>query len=99
MATYSSTSPYINTAIVNGYLDVYQSVLIPDHPEDVVYTIDKQYEYRPDLVAYDLYGTTALWWVFAVRNPNTIKDPLYDFVSGVTIRIPSKTYLKQLLKF
>ena len=99
MANYSTTSPYALTPITNGYLDTYQGRLIPDHSRDIVYTIDKQYEYRPDLLAYDLYNTPNLWWVFAVRNPNTIKDPLYDFVAGVTIKIPAKDYLKTLLKF
>lgn len=99
MASYASTSPYSRTPVYNGYLDIYQSILIPDHSEDVTYVIDKQYEYRPDLIAYDIYNTPNLWWVFAVRNPNTIKDPIYDFLAGATIKIPSKNYLQSLLNF
>lgn len=60
---------------------------------DVLYTIDKVYEHRPDLLAYDLYGSSALWWVFAQRNPNTIQDPIYDFKSGKSIYIPTKDQL------
>jgi hypothetical protein len=28
--------------------------------------------------------------VFAMRNPNTIKDPTFDFIPGTTIYIPKK---------
>ena len=56
-----------------------------------------QYENRPDLLAYDLYGDVNLWWVFAVRNKDVIKDPVYDMVAGVTIRLPQMTTLKQSL--
>jgi len=59
--------------------------------------IQPQYTYRPDLLSYDLYGTSKLWWVFAVRNIDTIKDPVFDFVAGTTIRLPQKTTLDTVL--
>jgi len=62
--------------------------------DDVLYEIDKVYEFRPDMLAYDLYGDSALWWVFAQRNPNTLKDPLFDFRAGARIYIPKKTTLQ-----
>jgi len=31
-----------------------------------------------------------LWWVFAMRNINTIEDPVYDFEPGKSIYIPKK---------
>jgi len=40
------------------------------------------------LLAFDLYGTPRLWWVFAQRNPDQIEDPIYDFKPGVTIQLP-----------
>ena len=43
---------------------------------NIKYTIESQYQYRPDLLAYDLYGSTKLWWVFAQRNMNIIKEDL-----------------------
>jgi hypothetical protein len=60
---------------------------------DVLYTIDKVYENRPDLLAHDLYGNAGLWWVFAQRNPNVIQDPIYDFKAGRSIYIPPKDQL------
>jgi hypothetical protein len=42
-------------------------------------------------LAFDLYGDANLWWVFAARNPNVIRDPIFDFLPGVRIYIPKKT--------
>jgi hypothetical protein len=47
------------------------------------------YDERPDLLAYELYGSTRLWWVFTLRNPDLLKDPIRDFKSGLTIFLPS----------
>jgi hypothetical protein len=55
------------------------------------------YNLRPDLLANDLYNDGRLWWVFAQRNPNTLKDPLFDFVLGVKIYIPKENVLKSSL--
>jgi hypothetical protein len=50
-------------------------------------------------LAYDLYGTAGLWWVFAQRNPNTLPDPLGDFREGVQIYVPKIDTLKAALGF
>lgn len=89
-ATYSKASPYFSTQSYGNFLDVLAPRTIPSFADDVSYTIDKVYKFRPDLLAFDLYGNSDLWWVFAMRNPNTLKDPLGDFMPGVTISIPKK---------
>ena len=66
---------------------------IPKNASDVIYNIDAVYAYRPDLLAFDLYGDSALWWVFRARNPNVIDDPIFDFQAGVSIMIPKKDTL------
>lgn len=91
---YSKTSPYYSTTFSGNFLDVWQARTIPKQADDVVFTINSTYTYRPDLLAYDLYGDAGYWWVFAVRNPNTIKDPVFDFRPGVKIYIPKKETLK-----
>lgn len=60
---------------------------------DILYKIDKVYEYRPDLLAHDLYGSASLWWVFTQRNPDVIQDPIFDFKAGRNIYIPTKDQL------
>jgi alpha-L-fucosidase len=58
--------------------------------DDQLYTIERTYAYRPDLLSFDLYGTPRLWWVFAQRNPDQIEDPIYDFKPGVVIQLPKQ---------
>ena len=69
-------------------------VFIMAYGDDISYTIDRIYAYRPDLLAYDLYGSSRLWWVFAQRNPNELEDPIYDFAPGITIQIPKLSNLQ-----
>jgi hypothetical protein len=94
MASYSNTSPYYVTPENTISLDFFVPRPITAQEDDVVYTIDRTYAFRPDLLAYDLYGTSRLWWVFAQRNPDAIEDPVYDFEPGVSIRLPKFSHLK-----
>ena len=91
--TYSKSSPYYSTNVFGNFLDIMEPRIITRSPDDVLYTIDKVYEFRPDLLAFDLYGDASLWWVFIGRNPNSLNDPIFDFRSGVTIYIPKKETL------
>lgn len=92
---YKASSPYYQTKTFGGFLDVMVNRPITKLSDDVLYEIDSVYEYRPDLLASDLYGTSALWWVFAQRNPNVLIDPLRDFIAGTRIYIPKLATLKQ----
>lgn len=95
---YSSTSPYSNTLIVNNtFLDFLNIRPVPAESDDFLYTVEPQYAYRPDLLAYDLYGDSALWWVFIQRNMDVIQDPVFDFLPGVQIYIPKGSRLRQVL--
>lgn len=98
-SVYPATSPYYLTNISNDkYLDVLTYRPIPKLSSDVFYTLPKVYEFRPDILAYDLYGDARLWWVFAERNPNKLGyDPYFDFVAGIEIFIPKMSTLKQVL--
>ena len=90
MANYSNTSPNFSTPQTDETLDLFVPRSITAENDDQSYTIERTYAYRPDLLAYDLYGSPRLWWVFAQRNPNQIEDPIYDFKLGVTIQLPKK---------
>lgn len=96
---YPATSPYFNTNVVeNKFLDVMNYTPIPMNPSDVYYTILPVYEYRPDLLAYDLYNDANLWWVFASRNPNVLgPDPYFNFKAGTSIYIPTLDVLSVVL--
>jgi hypothetical protein len=96
MASYSSSSPYFTT-YAGAYLDIINFRNLPNLPSDVEYEILAQYQYRPDLLAYDLYGNQNLWWVFAVRNKDIIKDPVFDMYPGQKIRLPQKETILSVL--
>ena len=93
MAKYSSTSPWYKTLITNNYLNLLTIRPVSAETDDYLYTIESQYAYRPDLLAFDLYGTSSLWWVFTQRNLNVIQDPILDFIPGKQIYICKKNSL------
>jgi len=95
--TYNKASPYASTPTYSFFLDVANIPNIPYATGDVQYQIDAIYTHRPDLLAYDLYGNAALWWVFAARNPNIIQDPVFDFTPSAIIFIPKKETLTAAL--
>lgn len=97
MLPYNKSSPYAITQMTNGYLDILNLIDIPAEIDDVSFTLTSKYLYRPDLLAYDLYGDQQLWWVFSVRNKDVIKDSIYDFVTGQTIFLPKLTTIRRVL--
>jgi hypothetical protein len=90
---YAKTSAYYNTGFYGKYLDVMTYRTFAKSESDASMTINATYANRPDLLAYDLYGDANLWWVFTARNPNVLRDPVFDFLPGVQIYIPNKTTL------
>ena len=97
MAVYKNNSPYRDTGQNSMYLELLNIRAVPASASDVLYTIEAHYNNRPDLLAFDLYEDPKLWWVFVQRNMDTIKDPIWDFSAGATIRIPKKTTLTKYL--
>lgn len=93
MATYLNTSPWYKTKIVNDKLSFLEIRPVAAEDDDFLYRLEPQYAHRPDLLAYDLYGSSRLWWVFTQRNMDKIQDPIYDFVAGIEIYIPKKSKL------
>jgi len=86
---YSSRSPYSQTRQFSQYLDILTPVDILSSDGDDRFIITGQFVHRPDLVSTRFYGTPDYWWVFISRNVDIIKDPIYDLVEGLEIRIPS----------
>ena len=99
MANYDSTSPYFTTGYSQFFLDVMVNRPIPSQSDDLSFDINLTYQYRPDLLAFDLYSDAGLWWVFYQRNPNTLTKPPLDFVANTSILLPKITTLKSVLGF
>jgi hypothetical protein len=87
MTIYSNRSPYFDTKTFGEFLDVMINRPIPADSSDTLVTISSTYHQRPDLLAFDLYGDSRLWWVFAMRNPEVLEDSIFDFASGTQIYI------------
>lgn len=99
MSVSKNLGPYGETLInERGYLDFLKIRPIPAASNDILYTITTAYTFRPDLLAFDLYGKKELWWVFAQRNMDVLKDPVFDFVAGTEIYLPQEKYLKSNLR-
>ena len=100
MADYGKTSPWANTQIRNNqFLDTLRIRPVPAASDDVLYTVQPQFTHRPDLLAYSVYGNSKLWWVFAQRNMDVLKDPVFDLVPGVKIYLPKASQLQQYLGY
>jgi hypothetical protein len=98
-ANYSSTSPYYTTGYSQFFLDVMVNRPIPKANDDLLFTINQTFQYRPDLLAFDLYSDSTLWWVFYQRNPNTLQKPPLDFAAGTSIYLPKLATLQSVLGF
>ena len=99
MATYNATSPYYATGYSQFFLDTMVNRPIPSQSDDLPFTINQTYQYRPDLLAFDLYDNGGLWWVFYQRNPNTLTKPPLDFVIDTFIYVPKMSTLRSVLGF
>lgn len=97
MASYNRASPYADTPTYGSFLDVMTYRSFPAQADDAQITLSESYRNRPDLLAFDLYQDSRLWWVFAIRNPNSIKDSIFDFIPGKRIFVPKKQTLTAAL--
>jgi hypothetical protein len=96
-AKYVNASPWFRTKVTSSNLDYFAIRPVAAEDDDTLYEIEPQFNHRPDLLANYLYDTPKLWWVFTQRNMDVIRDPIFDFRSGVTIFIPKKSGLFKLL--
>lgn len=94
---HKQTSPYRSTPVKDFYLDVWVPRTIEPQDDDILVIIAPDHHLRPDQFSFEMYGTPNLFWVFWMRNKDTLIDPINDFVSGTEIYVPSKTYIQNIL--
>lgn len=97
---YRESSPYYNTPqrnFVVEHLDFLQFRSIPFDSTDEIIKVSSRFNQRPDLLSNDLYQTPDLWWIFSVRNPDVLVDPINDLVTDLEIFVPTKTRVFSLL--
>jgi hypothetical protein len=90
MVDYKADSFIKKTSLVDEYfLDINQLPVFPETISDEEFVVTAEFDERPDLLAYKLYGSPRLFWVFALRNLDVISDPIRDFKPGLVIMLPS----------
>lgn len=78
------------------FLGINRLPSIPKTVEDELVVLSSAYDERPDLYANELYGNSRLWWVFSLRNPDVLKDPIRDFKAGTKIIVPPRSAIQNL---
>ena len=96
-AEYRNDSFYANTRMIDFYLDIWDSNVSLSTDGDTSVEIHSKYNLRPDLMAYDLYGSPNYWWIFALKNKDKLIDPVEDFKAGLIITIPPKGGIRSLV--
>jgi hypothetical protein len=94
---YPSQSAYAATPQTSSHIGRYVHRTIDPSSDDQYMVITPKHENRPDLLAFELYGNPNYWWVFCSRNLDSIRDPIWDFVAGLEIVVPSNKHLKETL--
>ena len=94
--SYDSKSYLYNTNYNKFYLDVASLTSLKDATGDYV-VVPPSCEHRIDLFSYQQYNSSRLWWVIALANADIIKDPIWDFKSGLTLLVPRNTALIEQL--
>ena len=98
MAKFHGSNSFLrNAGAMDVFLDVNNLPKMPKGLYDEDYKIKADVDGRPDILAYKVYGTTELWWVFALRNPDILVDPLEDFTAGKRIRIPTQETIDRVV--
>lgn len=63
-----------------------KDIYIPASNTDSIHTIEAGEEYRPDVVAYNIYNNSLLGWVILAAN--NMKS-IFEFKAGTMIRVPA----------
>lgn len=95
--TYTKTSPYGVTPQSSRFIGRYVHRQITAHESDQLITLSAKHEHKPEVLSQELYGSPEYYWVFMCRNMNIIRDPIWDFIPGITIAAPSMAHLKSIL--
>lgn len=88
---------YKDTQSDDYFLSYYNPIDIPNDYTDYYITIKSKYQYKPKLLAFDLYGDSSLSWVFTYFNRSIIENPIFDLKSGLKIKVPTKERLYKYL--
>lgn len=94
---YPVSSPYALTTQSSWHINRFVFRPIPPDSGDVPIDLQLIHQYRPDRLSQQLYNTPVYWWVFCVRNPFLRGDPIWGFIEGLTIIVPSLKHINSVV--
>lgn len=94
---YPVSSPYATTPQTSWHIGRFVFRNIPADGADVTITLQMIHQYRPDRLSQQLYNTPIYWWVFCVRNPFLRGDPIWGFLTGLEIIVPSLAHINNVV--
>lgn len=97
MINFNDYSLYNNTETDGEYRDYYNPIPLKKDDSDYFIIVTSEYRYKPGKLAYNLYGSERLGWVFTYFNRNIISDPIFDLIDGLVLRVPTKERLLRSL--
>ena len=68
----------------------YKKRIYSPDKKDKFTVLTKKFEYRPELLSFEAYGTESFWW--KIMEANNIKD-IFDFKAGLNIILPDSIFL------
>lgn len=93
MVNFGNYSLYKNTDYDEYYRDYYNPISLEKDDSDNFIIVTSEYKYKPGKLAYDLYGSERLSWVFSFFNRDKITDTIFDLKEGLVLRVPTKERL------
>lgn len=97
MSNYNNNSPWAKVS-QSWYLGYTVPAYMTTADSDMSYTIPTTQNEQPWKLAKELYGSEELYYIFALLNPDLLQDPVYDFVTGLTIQVPDPSRVRQYLQ-
>lgn len=70
--------------------NTYKKKTYEANKRDKFTVLSKKFEYRPDLLSFEAYGTPDFWW--KIMEANNIKD-VFAFKAGLNVRLPHSVFI------
>ena len=88
-AKYKQNSVYASTPMTSRYLDIFDPPDVSEQGDERTVALQQRHNFRPDILSNELSGSPRLWWVFTFFNRDILRDPVWDFKAGTSIKVPS----------
>ena len=72
---------------LNSYYKNIEYPVIQEYPDDI-FIVTRSTD-RLDLLAFDYYKNSQLWWIISKANPDKVQRDSFFLNPGIQIRIPS----------